>query len=179
MSCKSDVHKIRAIVLDVDGVMTDDRIGYRGDSEEEIKFFCVKDGIGVLLAHAAGLKVAVITGRPCAATEMRCRSLKIDVVLSGRGGKTQALSEACASMGVQPEECLYVGDDLIDVPPMRVCGLAAAPADAVKYVREKVDWVLERNGGHGVVREAVERLLTEQGCLEATMEKAFQLYWCR
>ena len=125
MSCRADVHKIRALVLDVDGVMTDDRIGYRGDSEEEIKFFCVKDGTGVLLAHAAGLKVAVITGRPCAATEIRCRHLKIDAMVSGRGGKMHALSEVCAVMEVNPEECLYIGDDLIDVPPMRVCGLAA------------------------------------------------------
>jgi len=177
MSCKTDVHRIRAIVLDVDGVMTDDRIGYRGDSEEEIKFFCVKDGTGVLLAHAAGLKVAVITGRPCAATEMRCRNLKIDAVMNGRGGKLHVLSEACAVMGVPPEECLYVGDDLIDVPVMRVCGLAATPADATPYAKAEADWVLERNGGFGAVREAVERLLREQGCLETAIEKGFQLYW--
>ncbi|MBQ6474333.1 MAG: HAD hydrolase family protein, partial [Victivallales bacterium] len=112
-------------------------------------------------------------------TEIRCRHLKIDAVLSGQGGKIHALREVCAVMGVTPAECLYVGDDLIDVPPMRVCGLAAVPADGVMRVRAEADWVLERNGGHGVVREAVERLLDEQGRLEETIERAYQLYWCR
>jgi 3-deoxy-D-manno-octulosonate 8-phosphate phosphatase (KDO 8-P phosphatase) len=146
----------------VDGVLTDGRLFY-GPEGAVTKVFDTKDGLGIELARAAGLKVGLLTGRADAATEARARELKLDAHYRGRGDKAAGFAAFLAEQGVAPEEVAYAGDDLPDLPVLSRCGLAAAPADAAPEVRAVADLVLACRGGHGAVRELVERILKARG----------------
>lgn len=154
--------QIRAVILDVDGVLTDGRIGY-GDGPDEIKFFDVRDGLGVRLLQAAGLRVGLLSGRASPANRRRATELRLDGVVEGESDKLAGLTRLVGQFGVAPAECCFVGDDLIDVPVLRRVGLAVAVADAAPEVRRVAHWVTERPGGHGAVREVAERLLKQAG----------------
>ncbi len=154
--------QIRAVILDVDGVLTDGRIGY-GDGPDEIKFFDVRDGLGVRLLQAAGLRVGLLSGRASPANRRRAAELRLDGVVEGESDKLTGLTRLVEQFGVAPAECCFVGDDLIDVPVLRRVGLAVAVADAAAEVRRAAHWVTERPGGRGAVREVAERLLKEAG----------------
>lgn len=154
--------QIRAVILDVDGVLTDGRIGY-GDGPDEIKFFDVRDGLGVRLLQAAGLRVGLLSGRASPANRRRAAELRLEGVVEGESDKLTGLTRLAEQFGVAPTECCYVGDDLIDVPVLRRVGLAVAVADAAAEVRRVAHWVTERPGGRGAVREVAERLLKEAG----------------
>lgn len=157
------------IVSDLDGVWTDGRIIYTGDARET-KEFNVRDGLGVKLAQSAGIMIAVLTSRHSKAVERRCRELGISGLVQGASDKAIELERMVEACGLTPEQVLYIGDDLPDLAPMRIAGLAAAPADAVAEVLAIADWKLERNGGAGAVRELVERLLRERGEWERVLE---------
>jgi 3-deoxy-D-manno-octulosonate 8-phosphate phosphatase (KDO 8-P phosphatase) len=157
------------IVSDLDGVWTDGRIIYTGDARET-KEFNVRDGLGVKLAQSAGIMIAVLTSRHSKAVERRCRELGISGLVQGASDKAIELERMVEACGLTPEQVLYVGDDLPDIAPMRIAGLAAAPADAVAEVLAIADWKLERSGGTGAVRELVERLLRERGEWESVLE---------
>ncbi len=154
---------IRAVVLDVDGVLTDGRIGYGCGSDDEIKFFHVRDGVGVALLRQSGIKVGIITGRCCKANRRRAEELKLDFVVEGQLRKSDALLVLCEQLGLQPANCLYVGDDVIDIGPMRLAGIAVAVADAVAEAKAAASWVASAPGGRGAVREVAEWLLKAQG----------------
>ncbi len=159
----TDPARIRLLVLDVDGVLTDGRL-YYGPRGESLKVFHVRDGAGVKLLVAAGVSVAVISGRRSPMTRERCRELGIRFVVQGVTDKAAALKRLCARLGIRPGECACIGDDTPDVPLMRLCGLAFAVADAHAAARETAHAVTALPGGHGAVREVCDRLLAARGC---------------
>lgn len=153
---------IRVVVLDIDGVLTDGRTGY-AESAHELKFFNVRDGLGIKLLQAAGLKVGVLSGRRSRANRRRASELSLDFIIEGESDKAAAFERLLEDLGVGSEACCYIGDDLVDIAVMRIAGLAVAVADAAPETQEAADWVTRRGGGRGAVREAAEWLLKEQG----------------
>ncbi len=157
--------RIRLIVLDVDGVLTDGGI-YMGPSGEAMKRFDIKDGLGLALWHRAGGMTAILTGRSSEIVENRARELHITAVRQGCTDKGAAFEALREELGVSGEETAYIGDDLIDLPVMGRVGLPVAVADAVPEVRAAACFVTEHPGGHGAVRETTERILRAQGRYE-------------
>ena len=162
--------QIRLIVSDVDGVWTDGKIIYVGDSRE-IKEFNVRDGLAVKLAQRAGIRVAVISSRKSKALDRRCRELGILESVHAADNKLEALRKVATSMDVPLSEICYVGDDLPDLPAMTASGFSAAPADAAPEVLAAASWKLSSRGGQGVFRELVERLLRERGQWDAIVSE--------
>ena len=150
--------RIRLLVLDVDGVLTDGGL-YYGPSGEDITRFHVQDGLAMVEARRAGLALAVISGRTSASVTRRLVDLGITEVHQGVQDKSTVLAALTTRLGLDPAEVAVMGDDLVDLPVMRRAGLALAPLNAVREVREAAHWVSRRAGGEGAVREAVELLL--------------------
>lgn len=150
--------RIRLLVLDVDGVLTDGSLLY-GPSGEELKRFHVHDGLAMVTARRTGLEVAVISGRESAALGQRLKDLGVTEVQQRVNDKVSALASLMARLGVGPHQVAVMGDDLPDLPLMRRVGLALAPANAVPEVRAAAHWLSRRAGGAGAVREAIEALL--------------------
>lgn len=153
--------KIKLVIFDVDGVLTDGGI-YIGETGELYKPFFCRDGLGITLAHNAGIKTAIITGRQSAQVAFRAKELKIHEVYQGSLDKRAAYNLLKERTGLLDEEIAYVGDDLIDLPIMCQVGLPMAVADAVPEVREKARLVAGFPGGHGAVRELLEFILKAQ-----------------
>ena len=150
--------RIRLLVLDVDGVLTDGGL-YYGPSGEETKRFDVQDGLAMVEARRAGLVLAVLSGRSSAAVARRMGELGIAEVHQGVADKDAAIVELMARLGLDRTEVAMMGDDLADLPPMKRAGLALAPGNAVAEVRAAAHWVSRRAGGAGAVRDALELLL--------------------
>lgn len=164
---------IDLLVLDVDGVLTDGGL-YYGAEGEQLKRFDVKDGHGLVLAHLAGLRAAILTARRSAIVEKRAAELFIDPVLQGRRDKQAGLAELLARAKVPAERCAYVGDDLNDLPALTQVRLAACPADAVEEVRGRCHFVAAAPGGRGAVREILEVILRAQGKWDGLVAKMGQ-----
>ena len=160
--------------MDVDGVLTDGGIGYGCGSDDEIKFFNVKDGLGITLLHRCGIATAVLSGRKSLANMRRLTELKVTHVIEGCKDKAAGIMELCGKLGVSPKECLYIGDDLIDLPAMRLAGISVAVGDAVPEAKANATWVMKHKGGRGAVREAAEKLLKTQGLWEKATEVYYQ-----
>ena len=158
--------KIRLVIFDVDGVLTDGGI-YVGAEGELYKPFHCRDGLGITLARKNGLKTAIITGRESAQVKRRGEELRIDAVWQGCMDKRQAYEELKERFALRDEEIAYIGDDLIDLPIMLQAGFAAAVADAVPEVRQHAHVVSGFSGGKGAVREVLEFLLKVQGKWES------------
>ena len=154
--------RIRLLLLDVDGVLTDGSVVLAGDGQE-IKSFYVRDGTAIVLARREGLEVGLLSGRSSDVTARRAAELGITIVVQGEIDKTAAFDRILASAGVEANEAAYMGDDLLDLPVLGRAGLSAAPADAAGEVLAAVDWVSTRPGGRGAVRELVELLLGSRG----------------
>jgi 3-deoxy-D-manno-octulosonate 8-phosphate phosphatase (KDO 8-P phosphatase) len=150
--------RIRLLVLDVDGVLTDGVLVY-GPSGEETKRFHVRDGLAIQAARRAGVEIAVVSGRASAAVTRRMSELGVVEVHQGVADKESLLRGLLARLGLKPSEAAVMGDDLLDLPVMRIAGLSLAPADAVPEVKRAAAWVSRARGGHGAVRDAVEMLL--------------------
>lgn len=144
--------KIRLLILDVDGVLSDGLI-YMGNNGEELKAFNVRDGYGIRCALTSGIDVAIITGRKAKLLEDRCTTLGITHLYQGQSDKLIAYRELLAKLDVQPDEVAYVGDDLIDWPVMAEIGLSVAVADAHWLLLPRADYVTRIAGGRGAVRE--------------------------
>jgi len=155
--------KIRLLLLDVDGVLTDGSIVYSDDGTE-IKRFHVRDGSGLKFWQENGNRVAILSGRASLAVERRANELGIETVLQGRSDKRPAWDELLTRTGCRPEEVCSIGDDLADVPVLLRSGLAVAVADACVEVCDVAHYVTAKPGGHGAVREAIEWLMGLQGC---------------
>jgi 3-deoxy-D-manno-octulosonate 8-phosphate phosphatase (KDO 8-P phosphatase) len=149
---------IRLLVLDVDGVLTDGRL-YFGPRGEALKAFHVRDGVGLRLLQRAGLEIAVISGRRSPMVAARCRELGVRHVVQGVADKLAALTRLCVRLKLTPAACACVGDDLPDVPLMRVAALSFAVADAHRAARRAADVVTRLPGGRGAVREVCDHLL--------------------
>lgn len=150
--------RIRLLVLDVDGVLTDGGLLYRA-SGEETKRFHVHDGLALVAALKAGLEVAVLSSRASAAVTRRMAELGVREVHQGVADKAGALEALRERLGLRAGEVAVMGDDLPDLAAMARAGLALAPANAVAEVKRVAHWVARRRGGDGAVREAVEMLL--------------------
>jgi 3-deoxy-D-manno-octulosonate 8-phosphate phosphatase (KDO 8-P phosphatase) len=153
--------RIKLLLMDCDGVLTDGRIWLLEDGEQ--KTFNTKDGLGLELLHRAGLKSGVITGRTSDALARRARGLGVEFVRQGDPNKIAAYEEVLSSAGVRDDEVSFVGDDLTDIPLMLRCELAVAVADATEETRSVAHYVTRAAGGKGAIREVVELILKSQG----------------
>jgi 3-deoxy-D-manno-octulosonate 8-phosphate phosphatase (KDO 8-P phosphatase) len=156
---------LRLVLSDVDGVMTDGSILLLPDGTEA-KAFNIRDGLGVVLAHAAGLRTGILSGRHSEATARRAAELGMAVVRQGVRDKTAGLREVLAEQDLEPHEVAYIGDDVNDLPVFTEVGLSAAPADAPMEVRLQAFMVTEAAGGRGCLREFVEAILRARGSWE-------------
>ncbi len=154
--------RIRFLLLDCDGVLTDGRITLLGNGDE-YKSFHVRDGHGLVLWHRAGLRSGIISGRTSSAVIMRAKDLGIGFVRQGSHNKIKDFDELLAEANSTAEEVAFVGDDVVDIPLMRRAGLAIAVADAVAEVRAAAHLVTQLPGGYGAVREVTDWLLQTQG----------------
>lgn len=149
---------IRLLVLDVDGVLTDGRLVYGADGEIS-KTFHVRDGYGIKAARAAGIEVAIISGRDSAAVQARCRELGVRHVYLGVDHKGEALSAVLAALKLKPTQCACMADDVPDLPLLRQAGLAIAVADAHPAALAAAHRRTRQTGGAGAVREVCDWLL--------------------
>jgi len=154
--------RIKMIVLDNDGVLTDGKV-YINNEGLESKAFAIRDGFAVVAARRVGIKFGIITGLLSRIVETRAAQLGISEVHQGFVDKLDRMKEIIERNGLLPEEVAYMGDDLFDIPVMRYVGLGAAPADAYPLVIESADWVASSKGGDGAVRDLVEFVLKTQG----------------
>jgi len=154
--------RIRLILFDVDGVLTDGRVVLHGDGSES-KQFHVRDGIVMVWAQRVGLKVGLLSARMSATTTERAAQLGITLVHQGVPSKIEAYEEIVGDIGLNDDEVAYMGDDIVDLAVLGRVGLAAAPADAVPEVRECVHWISPSAGGCGAARELLELILRAQG----------------
>lgn len=164
------IRKIRLLILDVDGVLTDGSI-IIDDSGLETKAFNVRDGHGIKLLERGGVRTAIVTGRTSTVVEHRARDLKIELVYQGSRDKLKAYEDILTRSSLTPVETAYVGDDLVDLPVLKRVGFSVAVADASVEVKERADYVTERPGGRGAVREVVELILKTQGKWEGLIER--------
>lgn len=163
------MREVRLVVCDVDGVLTDGR-AYLSESGQQMKAFHYRDGMGIAAAKGAGLPVAFVSAKSSAILRTRAQGLGVELVEEGVGDrKEEGLRRVAERAGVTLEQVAYVGDDLNDLAPMGVVGLAVAVADAAQEVREAADMVTERPGGGGAVREIIEKILKAQGRWESVL----------
>ena len=162
------LRRIRAVILDIDGVLTDGRVGY--DGERKIKFFNYRDGHWIKLGLRAGLLVGALSGAHADANAQRANELGFSFLREGVKDKLAGFEELLADLKLAPEECLYIGDDVVDMPPMRRAGVAVAVQDAVPELDEVADWRTVTPGGRGAVREVMHELLAAQGKLDQVLE---------
>jgi len=156
---------IRLIVLDVDGVLTDGSLIYTADGSEA-KAFNAQDGLGITMAQKAGIQFGAITGRVSSAVEKRIKELRFEFFRSGHLYKVNHLEAMIKAAGLQTEQVLYMGDDIVDLACAPYVGVFVAPANAQPRVRERAEWVTEASGGSGAVREMINHLLQAQGKLD-------------
>ena len=154
--------RIKLLLMDCDGVLTDGRI-WLFDSGEEQKGFHTRDGLGLELWHRAGLKSGIISGRSASVVERRARALGMSFILQGVEDKLKAFGETLDQAGVTSTETAYIGDDLNDIPLILQSGLGVAVSDAAPEAREHAHYVTKLAGGQGAVREVIELILKAQG----------------
>lgn len=164
--------RVRLLLLDVDGVLTDGGIVYDAEGKE-IKRFHVRDGHGIKMLKRAGIEVGIVTGRTSAVVDVRAKELGIVFVAQGAADKTESFRSILARTGLSPEQTAYVGDDIVDLPLLRAVGFSASVADAEEYVKEAVDYVASREGGRGAVREIAEFILRAAGAWRGVSAKYF------
>ena len=172
MNILQRARNIKLVVLDVDGVLTDGSI-WTGEGGELVKRFQPRDGLGIRMLQAAGIPVAILTGRLSKQTAARCAELGITSVSQGKQFKTLAWREILAAHGIKAEECAYMGDDVPDIPVLCHAGLAAVPADANPDVARLAHWISPERGGNGAVRSLAELILSAQGLWDALMAKHY------
>lgn len=164
---------IRLAAFDVDGVMTDGGL-YYSDSGEEFKRFNSLDGHGLKMLRASGVEIAIITGRTSRCVEARAKNLGIEHVYQGVENKLGAMVDLLNRLKLTRDAAVYMGDDVVDLGVMRHVGLSISVPESPQLVREHSDYVTQRGGGHGAVREACELLMSAQGTLDAQLAPYLQ-----
>ena len=162
--------RIRLLVLDVDGVLSDGLL-YYGNGGEELKAFYTPDGVGIKLLQGADIAVAIITGRRSDIVRRRAEELGIAHLVQGRDDKLRALQELLPNLGVSLDEIAYMGDDLPDLAAIEACGLGMTVADGDEFVAAHADWRSQLPGGRGAVREACEFILDAQDKLASARQR--------
>lgn len=153
---------LKALVLDVDGILSDGFVTLT-NSGDEIKSFDIRDGLGMKLVQKIGLYVIIITGRKSYIVEKRMQDLGVDLVYQGREDKGKALQEACKQLNLQPQECLYMGDDWPDLSAFALAGMSVTVPNGHIELRRRADFITQAYGGRGAVREVCDVLLMAQG----------------
>lgn len=165
--------KIKLLVLDVDGVLTDGRLFFDFFGNE-YKSFHARDGHGLKLLKSTGVELAVISGRKSKSVALRMKMLGIHHVYQGHENKRDAFSELLSKTGLKPEQVAYVGDDLLDLPIMAKVGLAVAVNDAHQEVQARAHWCTALPGGRGAVREVCDLIMQAQGSYQAIVDSYLQ-----
>lgn len=166
------MEQIKYWVIDIDGTMTDGGI-YYDEHGNETKKFCTKDAAGFFAAHQAGMKIIVLTGRECAATTRRMKELKVDFLYQQVKNKKQFLEQFLIENDICKEEVAYIGDDLNDLPAMRLAGFVGCPADACPEIKEIADYVSNICGGYGAVRDIIEYVMRKNGRWESAIKEVY------
>ena len=154
--------KIKYLIIDVDGTLTDAGV-YYDENGNELKKFSTRDAAGFFAAKQVGIKTMILTGRECAATTRRMNELKVDYLIQNCKDKVNFLAEFMKKNQITKEEIGYIGDDLNDLPPMKLCGFVGCPGDACDEVKETATFVSNINGGYGAVRDIISAILKERG----------------
>ncbi len=163
------VRKIKLVATDIDGVLTDGRLLYLDG--RLCRSFNIKDGVAFSLLKLAGIKIAVMSGKSCEETKKRFRGLGVDYYCDGVNDKLAALKEIISEAGIEWDEVCYIGDDIPDLPVMKKVGFSVAPSDACNDAKSIAEYVCEKNGGKGALREVAEVLLTEKGIWKEILQK--------
>jgi 3-deoxy-D-manno-octulosonate 8-phosphate phosphatase (KDO 8-P phosphatase) len=174
MTAEDRARKIKVLIFDVDGVLTDGQIFVLPDANGrgiEAKGFTAHDGLGISLARLGGLRVGIITKRQSQTVAIRAHDLKLEFIYQGQSHKMSAINEILAKAGITIDELAYVGDDVIDLPVMRACGLAIATANARPQAKAAAHYTTPNPGGRGAGRDAVDFILTAQGTLDKVIEQ--------
>lgn len=169
---KESLLQIKYLVIDVDGTMTDAGI-YYDEHGNELKKFCTKDAAGYFAAQKAGMKLMVLTGRECQATTRRMQEMKFDYIVQNIKDKAAYLKDFMEQNNIVKQELGYIGDDLNDLPPMKLCGFVGCPADACEEVKAYADYVSDIRGGYGAVRDIISAVLKERGEWEKMISLLF------
>ena len=168
MTTEQRAAKIKLVLFDVDGVLTDGKILMHADGSES-KTFDIKDGTGIVWALRQGLTVGFLSARSSAATAQRAAQLGVTLVHQGVRSKLDTYDQIVDGLILEDDQTAYMGDDLLDLPVLSRVGLATAPADAADEVRSRVHWVTNSKGGSGAARELIEMILRAQGRWEALL----------
>ena len=161
--------KIKLLLLDVDGVMTDNRLIY-GDDGQEYKAFYTRDGHGMVMLQKSGIDIGIITGRKSQLVENRMRDLKVKHLYQGVPDKLPTFLELVEKLSLRMSEVAYVGDDILDLPILKRVGLSVTPADGDQEVKARVDYISQFKGGQGCVREVCEIIMKSQGAWQTHMD---------
>ncbi len=165
---KQRLGRVKWLLLDVDGVLTDGRITLYSDGTET-KSFHIADGLGMVVLQAHGVKIGFVTGRKSAVVNRRAVELGVSLVRENVKDKGNAVTQIARQIGVNLDEIAFMGDDWNDLPAFALCGVRLAPANAAARVKAEADYVCTRNGGQGAVREVCELLLEAHGITEAVL----------
>lgn len=165
--------KIKVVIFDVDGVMTDGGLMI-GDDGQEYKTFHSHDGLGMKMLKKTGVLMAIITGRTSQVVKTRAETTGIKHYYQGVEDKLIAFNDLVEKLGIQPEEALFMGDDIVDIPPMSRCGLAVSVPAAPDSVKKRSHYVTTRQGGKGAVREVCEIVMHAQGTYDAVTAQYFK-----
>ncbi len=160
--------RLRLMIFDVDGVLTDGRI-YYSDAGEELKAFSTLDGHGMRMLMASGVQVALLTGRQSGVVAHRARNLGIAQVIQGAEDKRSAFMGLADTLGLEPGDCGYMGDDVVDLPVLTRCGFAVATREAPEIVRQHAHFVATQPAGGGAAREICEAIMRVQDTLDAAL----------
>lgn len=166
---KESLLRIKYLIIDVDGTMTDAGI-YYDEHGNELKKFCTKDAAGFFAAQKVGIKLMVLTGRECQATTRRMQEMKIDYIVQNIKNKESYIKGFMAQNGISREELGYIGDDLNDLPSMKLCAFVGCPVDACEEVKAQADYIAEIKGGHGAVRDVISAMLKKRGEWEQVID---------
>lgn len=170
MTLEEKAARIRLVLFDVDGVLTDGVIAVHTDGSES-KAFHIRDGAAIVWAQRAGLVVGLLSARSSGATAQRAAQLAVTIVSQGVPDKLTGYEQIVREKGVEDAAVAYMGDDLLDLPVLKRAGLSAAPADAAAEVRAGVDWVSPSPGGRGAARELIELVLRAQDRWDAIVQQ--------
>lgn len=165
---KARARNIKVLIFDVDGVLTDGSLTFipkLDGTAVETKAFHAHDGLGMSLARLGGIRTGIITKRQSQTVAIRARDLKLEFVFQGQAHKLAAAQEIAQKAGIEMDELCFVGDDIVDLPVMRVCGLAIATANARPQVKAEAHWITPLPGGQGAGRDAIDFILESQGSL--------------
>lgn len=174
MKTKEQLKKIKYLIIDVDGTLTDAGI-YYDENGNELKKFCTKDAAGFFAAHQVGIKIMILTGRECAATTRRMTELKVDYLIQNCRDKVAYINKFMSGNNVTKDEIGYIGDDLNDLPGMKLCGFIGCPADSCEEVARLADYVSNVKGGYGAARDIISYVLNELDMWDNAIRDVYEI----